>query len=54
MDRMKTRIRFSFKSKNQLPLFMVIKEYYDGNGDIEFAEVLFQISGGKIWIAKLK
>lgn len=42
---MKTRIKFSFKGKNQLPLFMVIKEYYDDNGDLEFAKVLFQIKG---------
>lgn len=42
---MKTRIRFSFKGKNQLPLFMVIKEYYDDNGDLEFAKVLFEIKG---------
>lgn len=42
---MKTRIRFGFKGKNQLPLFMIIKEYYDDNGDIEFAKVLFQIKG---------
>ena len=42
---MKTRIIFSFKSKRQMPLFMVIKEYYDDNGDIEFAKVLFEIKG---------
>lgn len=42
---MKTRITFGFKSKNQPPLFMVIKEYYDDNGNIEFAEVLFEIKG---------
>lgn len=42
---MKTRIRFSFKSKTQIPLFMVIKEYYDDNGNIEMAKVLCQING---------
>lgn len=42
---MKTRIRFSFKGKKQMPLFMVIKEYYDDNGDLEFAKVLFEIKG---------
>lgn len=45
---MKTRITFSFKSKTQLPLFMVIKEYYDDDGNIEFAKVLFEIKGRKM------
>lgn len=39
----KTGITFSFRSKYQIPLFMVIKEYYDENGEVEFAEVLFEI-----------
>lgn len=42
---MKTRITFGFKSKKQIPLFMVIKEYYDDDGNIEFAKILFQIKG---------
>lgn len=45
---MKTRITFSFKSKKQMPLFMVIKEYYDDDGNIEFAKVLFEIKGRKM------
>lgn len=45
---MKTRITFSFKGKKQIPLFMVIKEYYDDNGNIDFAKVLFQIKGRKM------
>ena len=45
---MKTRITFSFKSKKQMPLFMVIKEYYDDDGNIEYAKVLFQIKGRKM------
>ena len=45
---MKTRIIFGFKSKRQMPLFMVIKEYYDDNGNIEFAKVLFEIKGRKM------
>lgn len=45
---MKTRIIFSFKSKTQIPLFMVIKEYYDDDGNIEFAKVLFEIKGKKM------
>ena len=43
----KTGIIFSFRGKNQLPLFMIIKEYFDKNGDIEFAKVLFEIEGRK-------
>jgi len=35
-----TRIRFGFKSKRQLPLFMVWKEYYT-NGKITGGSVLF-------------
>lgn len=45
---MKTRITFGFKLKNQLPLFMVIKEYYDDDGNIEYAKVLFEIKGKKM------
>jgi hypothetical protein len=45
---MKTKIIFSFKSKKQMPLFMIIKEYYDDNGNIEFAKVLFEIKGKKM------
>lgn len=45
---MKTRITFGFKSKTQMPLFMVIKEYYDDDGNIEFAKVLFEIKGRKM------
>ncbi len=41
----RTRIEFSFKGENQLPLFMVIKIWYDENGEVEFAKVLFQIKG---------
>lgn len=45
----RTRIIFELrtKGKKQLPLFMVIKEYYDEQGYIEFAEVLFEIKGRK-------
>lgn len=40
----KTRISISFKSKNQIPLFMIIREYYDKRtNEIVFAEVLFEI-----------
>lgn len=39
----KTGITFSFRSEYQLPLFMIIKEYYDENREVEFAKVLFEI-----------
>ena len=41
-----TKISIGFNGKNQTPLFMVIKEYYE-NGEIVFAKVLFQIWGRK-------
>ncbi|PYY28324.1 hypothetical protein [Paenibacillus illinoisensis] len=41
---MKTKIRFGFKSKNQLPLFMVWREWNE-NGETVFAKVLFMIKG---------
>lgn len=44
----KIKIRFSFRSKTQLPLFMITKEWYDDNGEIEFAKVLFEIQGSKM------
>lgn len=37
---MKTKIRFGFKSKNQLPLFMIWKEYIENN-EVVHAEVIF-------------
>lgn len=43
----KIGIIFSFRGKGQLPLFMIIKEYFNDNGQIEFAEVLFEIKGKK-------
>lgn len=43
----KTGIIFSFRGKGQLPLFMIIKEYFDENGEVDFAKVLFEIEGKK-------
>ncbi len=37
---MKTKIRFGFRSKRQLPLFMIWKEYWEC-GEVTFASVLF-------------
>ncbi len=40
----KTRISISFKGKNQIPLFMVVREYYNKKtNEIVFAEILFEI-----------
>lgn len=40
----KTKIRISFKSKNQIPLLMIIREYYNKTtNEIVFAEILFEI-----------
>ena len=49
MKNKRTRITFDLrtKGKKQLPLFMIIKEYYDEQGQIEFAKVLFEIKGRK-------
>lgn len=35
-----TKLRFGFKGKNQLPLFMVWKEWWE-DGDVVYAKVLF-------------
>ena len=43
-----TKIKISFKGKNQLPELMIIKEFYV-NGELDFAKVLFQI-----WINEKK
>lgn len=43
----KIGIIFSFRGKGQLPLFMIIKEYFDKNGEVEFAKALFEIEGRK-------
>lgn len=40
----KTKIRMSFRSKNQTSLFMIIREYYNKRtNEITFAEILFEI-----------
>ena len=39
---MPTKIKISFESKKQTPYFMIIKEYYDKNGVVEHAEVIYQ------------
>jgi hypothetical protein len=37
-----SRIRFGFKGKNQLPWFMIWREYWV-DGDVVFARVLFKL-----------
>jgi hypothetical protein len=39
---MKTKVRFGFRSKHQMPLFMVWREWRD-KGETIHAEVLFMI-----------
>lgn len=40
----KTKIRISFRSKNQIPLLLIIREYYNKRtNEITYAEVLFEI-----------
>lgn len=39
-----TRIRVGFRSKRQLPLFMIWREDWE-DGDVVFAQVLFLIEG---------
>ncbi|MEI3355805.1 MAG: hypothetical protein V8R81_01740 [Clostridia bacterium] len=40
----KTKIRISFRSKNQIPLLMIIREYYNKRtNEITFAEILLEI-----------
>lgn len=41
----KTAYNIGFKGKNQLPLFMLIKEWYTENNEAYMAKVLFQIDG---------
>lgn len=36
-----TDLQFAFKSKRQLPLFMVWRVWYDKNAEVEFGVVLF-------------
>ena len=40
----KTKISISFKGKNQISLFMIVREYYNKKtNELVFAEVLFEI-----------
>jgi hypothetical protein len=39
--KMRTKIRFGFRGKNQLPLFMIWREHIE-NGEVVHAEVIFK------------
>lgn len=43
-----TKIRFGLRSKNQVPLFMLWREYYIG-GEMDFAEVIFSFGYPKMY-----
>jgi hypothetical protein len=45
---MRTKIRFGFKGKNQLPLFLMWREYWSC-GVVVHAEVLFEIPEPSRW-----
>lgn len=40
----KTKTRFGFKSKSQLPLFMIWREWLDNDGEVYDGKVLFTTS----------
>lgn len=46
-----TKIRFGFKGKSQLPLFMVWREYWE-RGEVTYAEVIFMIREPARWFRK--
>lgn len=48
---MKTKIRFGFKGKNQIPLFMLWREYWSG-GEVVGATVLILIDTPSRWFRK--
>ncbi len=41
---MESKVRFGFKSKSQLPLFMIWREWWE-DGEVVFAEVIFLLRG---------
>jgi hypothetical protein len=47
---MKTTIHFGFKGKDQLPLFMVWREYRNDRGEVAFAEIIFDTSMIMDWL----
>lgn len=46
-----TKRRCGFKSRNQLPLFMVWEEYWHAD-EIEFASVVFSTANWIFWLPK--
>lgn len=41
LNHSKDDLQFAFKSRNQLPFFMVWRVFYDEEGNVVFGEVLF-------------
>lgn len=42
-NKRKTRLRFGFRGRNQIPLFMIWREHFEKKGVIDYAEVVFKI-----------
>lgn len=40
---MKTKFKIGFRNKNQLPLFMIWKEFLNENNETIHAEIVFQV-----------
>lgn len=48
----KSRLRVGFIGKYQVPLFMLIREYYINDGTVTYATPIFTINGPK-WLLNL-
>lgn len=46
-----TKRRWAFKSKKQLPLFMVWDEYWH-DGEVEYASVVFNTANWILWLPR--
>lgn len=44
-----TKIKIGFKNENQLPLFMIWREYIE-NGEVVFAEVILMSNEGRLFL----
>jgi len=40
---MKSKVRIGFRSKTQMPLLLIWREYYNDDGKVEYAKVIFVI-----------
>lgn len=48
-----TKIRFGFKGKNQIPLFMIWREYWSC-GQVVYADVIYILDVPSRWFRKWK